>query len=78
MKKRTSETRKFGGKIYHRRGPIYCPAGTRWAWLKEEVKELRRIGHLVRVEKEKIEYPPDAPKYVRGNTHIVYLYVREK
>lgn len=78
MRQRVSKTRKFGGKVYHEHGgPMYCPDGTRWEWVKEEVAKLRRT-HLVRVVKEKIEYKPGTPKAWRGNTHLVWLYVRRK
>jgi hypothetical protein len=73
----TRDTRKFNGKIYERRGPIYCPDGTRWEWLKEEIETLRK-NHLVRVVKEKIHYKPGTPQSWKGNTHVVWLYVRRK
>jgi len=68
----TQRTKKFNGKVYEERGPVYCPSGTRWAWLKEEIQNLRDNGYLVRVQKIPLG------KNMTGNTHQVWYYVRRK
>lgn len=65
------------GKKFRGRGPIYCPAGTRWADLKEEVDDIRKHGHLCRVEKTELK-PSDGARKMFGNTHSIWLWVRRK
>lgn len=64
------------GKKYRGRGPIYCPDGTKWDDLKDEVEDIREHGHFVRVEKTPI--PKKDPVAFFGNTHSVWLWMRRK
>lgn len=70
-------TKTIDGKKFRGRGPIYCPSGTRWSELKEEVTDIRSYGHLCRVEKTELKPEESARKHF-GNTHVVWLWVRRR